>query len=311
MKEVILFDIDGTLADLRHRLHHIKKGEEDYTAFFDAMVDDAPIKPVLELAHHLSVSKDIIFVSGRPDSHRQQTTEWLVKHCFHGFSLKPRLYMRKAGDHRPDYIVKLEILNQIRADGWNPILVIDDRPSVVTMWRKQGLVCLQNEWNDDGFDHIKHQGKTLLTLMVGPSGAGKSTLANHHYPSHVISSDQLRQDLCGDFRDQSKNREVFTAVHDLARTRLKHGLPTVIDATHLKEKDRLRSVALAPKGTRVRYIVVDRPLKEKLRDAGWRSDVKVKGVPLVEYHHHSFKSQKMGILCGDGIDHVDVVDMTR
>lgn len=323
---VIIFDIDGTLADLRHRLHFIQNGKKDYDGFFDAMGDDTPIEPVVWLARKLGTSFGVICVSGRPDSHREQTSKWLKAHGLDIFNVVD-IYMRKAGDYRPDHIVKREILDQIRADGYDPFLVIDDRPQVVEMWRSQGLVCLQNAWHEDGFDHAAYQGETLLTLMVGPSGAGKSnwvtaTLPNaaaqlkaaqafdfEIHSSHILSSDQLRHDLCGDFRIQDKNDQVFAALHDLARTRLKHGLPTVIDATHLNKDDRLAAVGLAPKGTRVRYVVVDRPLESKQRTAGWRAAVSVKGMPLVEYHHNKFIEQAPDILAGDGLDHIDIVDL--
>ena len=83
------------------------------------------------------------------------------------------------------------------------------------MWRERGLTCLQcRDW-----DEREPAAPGLLTLMVGPSGAGKShwlaskdARAHGIHPSHVISSDQFRADLCGDFRDQTKNDEVFEAV---------------------------------------------------------------------------------------------------
>jgi hypothetical protein len=33
-KEVIIFDIDGTLADVLKRIHHLKKKPKDWQAFF-------------------------------------------------------------------------------------------------------------------------------------------------------------------------------------------------------------------------------------------------------------------------------------
>lgn len=82
----------------------------------------------------------IVFCSGRPDSHRQQTIEWINKHIFFG---EHRIFMRKAGDHRPDEKVKEELLGQMREDGLEPFMVFDDRKRVVEMWRRNGLRCLQ------------------------------------------------------------------------------------------------------------------------------------------------------------------------
>lgn len=73
-----VFDIDGTLADCSHRLHHIQKEPKDWDAFFDACGDDAPMPHVIAVAKALrTVGWPIIFVSGRSDRVRQQTaTGW-------------------------------------------------------------------------------------------------------------------------------------------------------------------------------------------------------------------------------------------
>jgi phosphoglycolate phosphatase-like HAD superfamily hydrolase len=143
-----IFDLDGTLCDITHRLHHIQKEPKDWPAFFDACVDDKPIEHIVslldafhELQEHIPGAPRVVFVSGRSDRVRQQTTEWLMEHLL--LDDKPRLYMRKDGDHRPDHIVKLELLAHIRADGFEPIMAFDDRSSVVQAWRDAGIPCAQ------------------------------------------------------------------------------------------------------------------------------------------------------------------------
>lgn len=50
---------------------------------------------------------------------------------------------------RPDYefisdqVLKLRIYEQNIKDKFDVLFVIDDRKSVVDMWRRNGLVCLQ------------------------------------------------------------------------------------------------------------------------------------------------------------------------
>lgn len=51
--------------------------------------------------------------------------------------------MRSDGDMRPDVSVKRELLRAIEREGFSPWLTIDDRSSVVSMWREEGLTCLQ------------------------------------------------------------------------------------------------------------------------------------------------------------------------
>jgi hypothetical protein len=51
--------------------------------------------------------------------------------------------MRKKGDYRDDAVVKIELLQQIRADGFNPLIAFDDRNRVVDAWRANGIICAQ------------------------------------------------------------------------------------------------------------------------------------------------------------------------
>jgi hypothetical protein len=62
------------------------------------------------------------------------------------YSDKPQgnfLYLRKDGDFRPDDVVKKEIFNKIKEDGFTPQLAFDDRDQVVKMWREMGIPCYQ------------------------------------------------------------------------------------------------------------------------------------------------------------------------
>lgn len=138
--KVYLFDIDGTIADLSHRLHHILSTPKDWKSFFAGCHADGPIPHIIEMARDLSAAgKGIVYVSGRSDQCRSQTAAWLL-----GNDLPAgQLYMRKEGDHREDNIIKLELLEQLRADGYEPILAFDDRNSVVRAWRGAGVPCLQ------------------------------------------------------------------------------------------------------------------------------------------------------------------------
>lgn len=135
-----IFDIDGTLADCSHRLHHIQKQPKDWTSFFADCHTDAPIMHIIELAQtlRLASAKQIVFVSGRSDECRPATELWLREHGLSG-----ALYMRKAGDYRDDDIIKLELLAAVRADGYDPIMAFDDRNRVVKAWRSAGIPCAQ------------------------------------------------------------------------------------------------------------------------------------------------------------------------
>lgn len=306
----VIFDIDGTLADTAHRLYHVTGGRRDWDAFFAAMSDDPPVGPIRELLTRLEGRDEIILCSGRPEDYREVTEEWLARAGI-GYSA---LYMRPEGDRRADHLVKAELLAKMREDGYEPWLAVDDRPSIVAMWRENGITCLQcRDW-----DERPSVAPGPLTIMVGPSGAGKTTWLKERGRSHgielrhVVSSDEIREDLCGDFRSQERNDEVFAALHAVVKTRLAHGLPAVVDATNLRRKDRMAVAALAPEGGPVHYVVIDRPMEEKRRDAGWRADiVGSDGFDLIGRHARTFASQIKDILAGDGLSNVTVFDLRR
>lgn len=134
-----IFDIDGTLSDLSHRLHFIQGDKPDWRAFFANVGGDAVHKHIAELANFLSTSYPVVLVSGRSDECRDETVRWLNRNNIK-FS---DLYMRRSGDHRPDFKVKDGLLGTLRADGYEPIMAFDDRDQVVKMWRDCGVPCAQ------------------------------------------------------------------------------------------------------------------------------------------------------------------------
>lgn len=137
----IIFDLDGTLANLDHRLGFIKSKPKNWKAFFAGVSEDAPIGTMVALLKQLAEPEDnhILICSGRSQECEEATVNWL-KH--HGIVYNA-LYMRADGDYRDDSIVKKELLQQIFEDGYLPELVFDDRQRVVDMWREEGLTCCQ------------------------------------------------------------------------------------------------------------------------------------------------------------------------
>lgn len=129
---VVLVDIDGTVAKMNGR------GPHDY----DKVSTDLPNYDVVSLVQALRYDSGlpIVFMSGRTDSCRADTEEWLYENVKVGFV---DLFMRKSGDYRKDDVIKLELFNQHIRGKYNVAYVLDDRNRVVEMWRKLGLTCLQ------------------------------------------------------------------------------------------------------------------------------------------------------------------------
>ena len=136
----ILVDIDGTLADTSHRIHHLNKTPKDWENWNGSMEKDEPKTIIVEIVKLLA-EKDIavLLVTGRFEAHRKKTLKWLLKHNI-PFNA---MYMRKNGDFRSDHIIKQEIFRETIQPMFDTIAAFEDRKSVVDMWREAGLVCLQ------------------------------------------------------------------------------------------------------------------------------------------------------------------------
>lgn len=134
-QEEVICDIDGTLADLTHRLSYIQQEPKDWNGFFERVFEDTPREEIIQqLTDEWAKNKRLIMVSGRPERTRKWTEKWL-RDKYIPFHV---LFMRQDGDRRPDNLVKQDILkNYFNKDKVK--LVIDDRPQVIRMWREHGL----------------------------------------------------------------------------------------------------------------------------------------------------------------------------
>lgn len=145
-----IFDIDGTIADLTHRLKYINDTpKKDWNRFFAEVGKDAPIAHMRTLMYQLACGQMpalephrtcFVLVSGRMERCRADTEAWLIQHSFPEHD---KLYMRSEGDYRSDDIVKADLLERLLADGYEPRMAFDDRDRVVKMWRTHGIPCAQ------------------------------------------------------------------------------------------------------------------------------------------------------------------------
>lgn len=135
----VVVDMDGTLADCSHRIHHVTGGNHDWDAFESKALDDAPRMAIVGLVDTFKREGfKILIVSGRQiDRAGKNTVQWLENY---GIPYE-HIFMRNGGDNRQDAIVKQEILDKLPKD--QILYVLDDRNQVVEMWRKNGLTCLQ------------------------------------------------------------------------------------------------------------------------------------------------------------------------
>jgi hypothetical protein len=124
---IVIADLDGTISDYSHRIKLYK--ERDYDAFNKAGENDKPIENICNILRALNREEtEIVIMTAR----RLRLNDVPYD----------RLIMRPEGDQSPDAECKRKLFEKKinYSDVW---FVLEDRKSVVDMWRGEGLTCLQ------------------------------------------------------------------------------------------------------------------------------------------------------------------------
>lgn len=130
-------DLDGTVFTHVNDDGSLIRGHYDY-----GKCDlDLPVPRVINVVKFMAeMGHEILFVSGREDFARSLSVAAIDTHI----GVKNyKLFMRKTGDHRKDFIIKREIYNGLIRDSYDVTLVLDDRNQVVDMWEELGLNVIQ------------------------------------------------------------------------------------------------------------------------------------------------------------------------
>jgi phosphoglycolate phosphatase-like HAD superfamily hydrolase len=132
-RPLAVFDIDGVLADVRHRLHHLQARPQRWNAFFLAADRDPLLEEGATRLRTAQAENDVIYLTGRPERNRALTRAWLARY---GLPTGP-LHMRPDDDHRPARWVKRETLRRL-ARIRRIVSVLDDDPAVVATLEADG-----------------------------------------------------------------------------------------------------------------------------------------------------------------------------
>ena len=143
-RKTIIFDVDGTIADVEHRRHLVNgdKGfKPDWDAFRKATEDDTPMQWVCDIAkRYIAQGDDVAFFSARNESEREITEKQISQWIGDGHK---GVFLRPNGDYTPDDEFKSALADKFIEMGGKIDLIFDDRQKVVDMWRDKGFTVVQ------------------------------------------------------------------------------------------------------------------------------------------------------------------------
>jgi len=136
-----IFDVDGTLVNVDPILNILLNQDrssdsfkQNYDAFHKESIKCEPHKDVVDMVWKVCNEFDVIIVTARKEKYRALTSRWLknneVPH--------DALFMRQDDDHREDYEVKKDILENINLY-WDVVHAVDDNPSIIKLWEENGI----------------------------------------------------------------------------------------------------------------------------------------------------------------------------
>ncbi len=140
-RPIAVVDIDGVVADVRHRLHFLDYRPKNWLGFFAAAPDDPPIPEGVARVQELAGNHDVVFLTGRPERCRRDTERWLERHGIGGHPI----LMRRNTDRRPARQTKHDELRRIARDGTVAVM-IDDDPEVVEELTRHGWPVELAQW---------------------------------------------------------------------------------------------------------------------------------------------------------------------
>ena len=140
IKKTIIFDVDGTIADVEHRRHFVN-GNNDWDSFRKETVNDTPVQWVCDIAKRFIAQGDeVAFFSARNESERDITEKQISDWIGDGHK---GVFLRPDGDFTPDDVFKSELADKFIDMGGEIDLIFDDRQKVVDMWRDKGFTVVQ------------------------------------------------------------------------------------------------------------------------------------------------------------------------
>jgi len=157
-EKIIIFDLDGTLANDDHRARYLHPphtdprcskvydgdgicpcgAKRDWSNYFARAGDDTPKPQVIQICKDLARWHQIYILSGRSESTADVTRKWLRQQEVQ----YDRLRLRGVDDRTQDDVLKIQWVEDMGIRD-RVICIFEDRQRVVDAWRAAGYTCFQ------------------------------------------------------------------------------------------------------------------------------------------------------------------------
>lgn len=137
-KKCVVFDLDGTLCNLNHRLKYILSFPKQSEKFHTSCVDDTLVPRVFEMYELFrNNGYSMVILTCRPKKYEALTIEWLSRH-----NVKYDLLISSDKQELTDDKAKKFYKDNVIEPKYEIAFAVDDRKCVIDMWREEGITCL-------------------------------------------------------------------------------------------------------------------------------------------------------------------------
>jgi hypothetical protein len=160
----VIIDIDGTVANNKHRAHYVEGKQKDWDTFLrpDLVLKDTLIPGCARAIEKFQELKyEVVFVTGRHDPLRDATSRWL--HEVLGYdATDSNLIMRSPGnmlnasEYKREQVMALKRERFVTGRGF---LFLDDDPKALMMYAEYGIALKAPECWDLLFPVVKDESE--------------------------------------------------------------------------------------------------------------------------------------------------------
>jgi hypothetical protein len=132
MSGQVVFDLDGTIADNRHREYLIEGEDKQWREYLERCKSDSLVEKTFRKMRELSDEYELVILTCRSDEVKEETVDWLENH---GVPYDSLIMLPEGKWSIRDSDFKRGKLKELG----NPVMAFDDKESNCKMFYEEGL----------------------------------------------------------------------------------------------------------------------------------------------------------------------------